>query len=126
LSTPVACLRLSLTSTYSAGALALDRQAQTLSVADGAATLPTAPFNETNLSDARYNKLYAQALRTSDCVTRFEIEQEMMQIDYDEGRYIIPYFPPVIGFSANVHGLVPSKTGLSLNSHNFGQVSIGS
>jgi hypothetical protein len=44
----------------------------------------------------------------------------MQQIEYNEGGYIIPFFPPVIdGFGANVGGLVPSKIGLSLNAYDF-------
>ena len=44
----------------------------------------------------------------------------MQRIDYTERRLIIPFFPPVIdGYGANVHGLVPSKGGLSLNAYDF-------
>ena len=44
----------------------------------------------------------------------------MQRIEYDEGGYIIPFFPPVIdGFGANVGGLVPSRIGLSLNAYDF-------
>ena len=87
------------------------------------ATLPSAPFNETHFSNSRYNSLYAEAQRTLDIPKRYEIEHEMMTIDYDQGGYIIPYFPPVIdGYSSRVNGLVPSKTGLSLNSYNFGEL----
>ena len=44
----------------------------------------------------------------------------MQRIDYNEGGLIIPFFPPVIdGYGANVHGLVPSKGGLSLNAYDF-------
>jgi peptide/nickel transport system substrate-binding protein len=92
-----------------------------------AATLPTAPFNETHFDNARYNMLYSQALRTLDRGARYQIAHEMMQIDYEQGGMIIPYFPPVIdAFAGNVHGFVPSKTGLSLNSYNFSEVWIGS
>ena len=77
------------------------------------ATLPSAPFNETHWDNARYNSLYAQAIATVDPALRTEIAQEMQRIEYDQGGYIIPFFPPVIdGFGANVGGLVPSKIGL--------------
>ena len=47
----------------------------------------------------------------------------MQLIDYTEGGLIIPFFPPVIdGYGANVHGLVPSKGGLSLNAYDFKQL----
>jgi peptide/nickel transport system substrate-binding protein len=84
------------------------------------ATLPTAPFNETHWDNARYNSLYAQAIATTDTSLRTEIAHEMQQIEYDEGGYIIPFFPPVIdGFGTNVGGLVPGKSGLSLNAYDF-------
>jgi peptide/nickel transport system substrate-binding protein len=44
----------------------------------------------------------------------------MQMIDWTEGGYIIPYFPPVIdGHLARVEGIVPNKTGLSLNKYGF-------
>jgi peptide/nickel transport system substrate-binding protein len=84
------------------------------------ATLPTAPFNETHWDNARYNSLYAQAIATTDTSLRTELAQEMQQIEYNEGGYIIPFFPPVIdGYGTNVGGLVPGKSGLSLNAYDF-------
>ena len=84
------------------------------------ATLPTAPFNETHWNNARYNSLYAQAIATTDTSLSTELAHEMQQIEYNEGGYIIPFFPPVIdGFGTNVGGLVPSKIGLSLNAYDF-------
>ena len=84
------------------------------------ATLPSAPFNETHWNNPRYNSLYAQAIATGDDSLRTELAHEMQQIEYDQGGYIIPFFPPVIdGFGANVGGLVPSKIGLSLNAYDF-------
>ena len=87
------------------------------------ATLPTAPFNETHFNNPRYNSLYSQAIATVDQAKRTQLAQEMQQIDYTEGGYIIPFFPPVIdGYGANVNGLLPSKAGLSLNSYDFGRL----
>ena len=84
------------------------------------ATLPSAPFNETHWNNPRYNSLYAQAIATGDDALRTELAHEMQQIEYAEGGYIIPFFPPVIdGFGANVGGLVPSRIGLSLNAYDF-------
>jgi len=84
------------------------------------ATLPTAPFNETHWDNARYNSLYAQAIATTDQSLRTELAHEMQQIEYNEGGYIIPFFPPVVdGFGTNVGGLVPGKSGLSLNAYDF-------
>jgi len=87
------------------------------------ATLPTAPFNETHWHNDRYDSLYNQAIATVDDSLRTELAHEMQQIEYDEGGYIIPFFPPVIdGYGANVGGLVPSKIGLSLNAYDFKNV----
>jgi peptide/nickel transport system substrate-binding protein len=84
------------------------------------ATLPKAPFNETHWDNSRYNSLYAQAIATVDQSLRTELAHEMQQIEYNEGGYIIPFFPPVIdGYGSNVGGLLPSKIGLSLNAYDF-------
>ncbi|HJW76379.1 MAG TPA: ABC transporter substrate-binding protein, partial [Thermoleophilia bacterium] len=84
------------------------------------ATHPNAPFNETHWNDPRYVKLYDEGIGTVDQARRTEICHEMQAIDYEEGGYIIPYFPPVIdGYSPNVQGLLTSKTGISLNSYRF-------
>jgi peptide/nickel transport system substrate-binding protein len=87
------------------------------------ATLPTASFNETHWNNARYDSLYKQAIATTDAALRSELAHEMQQIEYDEGGYIIPFFPPVIdGYAPHVGGLVPSKIGLSLNAYDFKNV----
>ncbi len=86
----------------------------------GQATLPGSPFNETHFDNARYNTLYREAVATLDQAKQADIVHEMQQIDWTEGGYIIPYFPPVIdGHGAKVQGVVPSETGLSLNSYGF-------
>ena len=80
------------------------------------ATLVTSPFNETHFNNPRYNRLYAEGLATLDTGKRTEIAHEMQLIDYNEGGYIIPLFPPVIdGYAPSVHGAVKSKTGISFN-----------
>ncbi|MST34566.1 peptide ABC transporter substrate-binding protein, partial [Acidimicrobiaceae bacterium USS-CC1] len=86
----------------------------------GQATLPTSPFNETHFDNARYNALYQEAVATLDKAKQAEITHEMQHIDWTEGGYIIPYFPPVIdGHAAKVQGVLPGKTGLSLNAYGF-------
>lgn len=87
------------------------------------ATLPNAPFNETHFHDPAYDVLYRQAIATVDAGKRAELARQMQQIDYEDGGYIIPFFPPVIdGYAANVRGLMPSKGGLSLNGYDFSRV----
>lgn len=83
-------------------------------------TLHGAVYNETHFNNARYNSLFSQAAATVDKAKRYEIEHEMMRIDWSEGGYIIPFFVPVIdGYSTKTNGLVPSISGLSLNGYNF-------
>jgi peptide/nickel transport system substrate-binding protein len=87
------------------------------------ATLPTSPFNECHFHDPAYIKLYEQAIATIDTAKRQELAREMQLIDYTDGGYIIPFFPPVIdGYGSNVNGLIPSKGGLSLNAYDFKQL----
>jgi peptide/nickel transport system substrate-binding protein len=87
------------------------------------ATLPNSPYPETHFDDPVYNRLYAEAVSTLDQTRRIELAHEMQVIDYTQGGYILPFFPPVIdGFGPHVHGFVPSKTGLSFNNYNFAEV----
>jgi peptide/nickel transport system substrate-binding protein len=87
------------------------------------ATLSASPFNETHFRNPAYDALYRQAIATVDASKRTELAREMQRMDYDDGGYIIPFFPPVIdGYGTNVHGLIPSKGGLSLNGYNFSRV----
>jgi peptide/nickel transport system substrate-binding protein len=84
------------------------------------ATLPGAPFNETHFNNPKYIKLYNQALATLDVSKRTEIAHEMQMIDYNEGGYIIPFFPAVIdGYAPTVNGIAVSKTGASFNNWDF-------
>jgi peptide/nickel transport system substrate-binding protein len=92
----------------------------------GYETVKTAPYNEPHFDDPRYNLLYAEAMATVDVKKRYEIEHEMMRIDYDQGGLIIPFFVPIIdGVGAHVYGVVPAKTGVSLNSFSFKEMWIG-
>jgi hypothetical protein len=59
-------------------------------------------------------------LATLDVTKWTEISHEMQMIDYNEGGYIIPFFPAVIdGYASNVNGIVESKTGASFNNWDF-------
>jgi peptide/nickel transport system substrate-binding protein len=87
------------------------------------ATLPGAPFNETHFADPKYISLYDQAQATLDVNMRTEIAHEMQMIDYNQGGYIIPFFPAVIdGYAPNVNGILQSKTGSSFNNWDFEHV----
>jgi peptide/nickel transport system substrate-binding protein len=79
-----------------------------------ALTGKTAPFNATFQNDPEYNSLYNQAISTTDPTKQKSIAQQMMQIEYERGGYMIPYFFPTIDASTNkVQGIEPSETGLS-------------
>ena len=83
-------------------------------------TLGGAPLTEDHFDNPTYNRLWAEANATLDRSKRYELEQEMMKIDYDEGGLIIPNFTPVIdGYSPKVHGFVENASGLSFNGYNF-------
>jgi peptide/nickel transport system substrate-binding protein len=84
------------------------------------ATLPASPFNECHFDNPKYISLYNQALATLDVSKRNEIAAEMQMIDYNEGGYIIPFFPAVIdGYTPKVNGILQSKTGSSFNNWDF-------
>jgi peptide/nickel transport system substrate-binding protein len=87
-------------------------------------TGPNASLNETHFSNSRYNALFKEAVATVDENKQTEIAHEMQMIDYNEGGYIIPFFPPVIdGYASKVHGLAPTKTtGLSFNNFDLKSV----
>ncbi len=84
------------------------------------ASLPTSPFNETHYDDTAFNDLYSSALASTDESRRRSLAEDMQQITYATDSYIIPYFPAVIdAYATHVHGLVPSKTGVPLNTFGF-------
>lgn len=86
----------------------------------GLGMLPGSPYNETHFHDPRYIALYNKGLATVDDAARYEIAHEMQMIDYDDGGYIIPYFPGVIdAASSKVSGVVPTKTGIPLSNFGF-------
>lgn len=76
--------------------------------------ISTAPFNETHFHNAKYDQLYAQALRTPSLAARTSIIHDMMRIDYNEGGYIVPYFLPAVNaYGPNLHGGMPDATGVT-------------
>jgi peptide/nickel transport system substrate-binding protein len=87
-------------------------------------TGPSASIDETHFSNPRYNTLFNQAVATVDEAKQTEIAHEMQVIDYNEGGYIIPFFPPIIdGYASTIHGLVPTiTTGVSFNNYDFRSV----
>jgi peptide/nickel transport system substrate-binding protein len=83
-------------------------------------TGPHAQYDESHFSNPKYNSLFKQAVGTTDKSKQTELVHEMQKIDYEEGAYIIPNFPPIIdGYASNVNGLVPSKNGISFNNYDL-------
>ena len=79
------------------------------------AFLPTSPYNETHFNESRYNALYKQACATTKQSALTALEQQMMEIDYTRGGYIIPYFPPVFdAHTPSLQGVQPAVTGAAL------------
>jgi peptide/nickel transport system substrate-binding protein len=86
----------------------------------GQETLPKAQFNETHFDNPTYNRLYSEAISTTDSSRQTELAHEMQRIDYNEGGLIVPYFSPVVdAHSTSLHGVVPSKTGFPLSDWEF-------
>jgi peptide/nickel transport system substrate-binding protein len=89
-------------------------------------SLPNSPYNETHWppksgTGSNFESLYNQALAATDPAKRIQIEQEMQQIEYNIGGYIIPFFGGLIdGYAADVKGLKPSKGTLNLDSFGHG------
>jgi peptide/nickel transport system substrate-binding protein len=82
------------------------------------ATLPTATYNETHFSNAKYNKLYNQALGTVDLQKRCALIKQMQRIEYDTGGLIIPWFKnQVSAYSAKIGGLKVDVGTLDLNKY---------
>ncbi|WP_181365043.1 ABC transporter substrate-binding protein [Arthrobacter sp. HMWF013] len=81
-------------------------------------------YNETHWppregAGSNFADLYSQALAETNTEKRIEIEGQMQKAEYEQGGYIIPFFPDKIdGHAANVQGFSPSK--LEYNLGNFG------
>ena len=87
------------------------------------ATGPHAQYNETHFKNANYNKLFGQALATTDPAKQASIVHDMMKIDYDEGGNIIPAFVPSIDcFGGTVNGVLESVGGIPFNEYDFKSV----
>ena len=85
-----------------------------------AGSIPTSPYNETHAADRKFLTLYREALRTINRKKRYEIEHEMMKLEYDHGGYIIWGFSNFLdGYNTKLRGLVPGWKGV-MQLNNFG------
>jgi peptide/nickel transport system substrate-binding protein len=82
------------------------------------ATLKNATYNETHFNNARYERLYRQALGTVDVKKRYALMKQMQRIDYDQGGLIIPWFKSqVSAHSSKIGGLKVDRGTLDLNKY---------
>jgi peptide/nickel transport system substrate-binding protein len=80
----------------------------------------SSPFNETHQNSSRYNSLYRQANTTSSLSTRKEILNEMQQMDFEQGAYIIPTFMDTLdAYTDKIAGYSHDKVGESLSGWDF-------
>ena len=78
-----------------------------------------APFDEIHQTNAHWQTLYNQAIKTVNATQRGDIIKELLRFDYDQGGYLIPvYFPSIEGMSAQVYGDTDNLTGLPINGSN--------
>jgi peptide/nickel transport system substrate-binding protein len=84
--------------------------------------LPTAPYNDTHWSNAKWDALVSEALATVDEQKAKELIGEAQKIEWNEGGYINWGWANVFdAYTEHVHGLVPDKSGFSLTSFSFRQ-----
>ena len=86
-------------------------------------TSAAAPFNEThwppkNAQGARFTKLIAQATAELNPQKHNELLKEAMQIKYEIGGYIIPYFSNQIdAYTGKMGGFVEAASGFPLGNY---------
>jgi peptide/nickel transport system substrate-binding protein len=91
-----------------------------------ASTLPTAPFNETHWDHPEFNALVKKATGTVDPQERNALIAQAMEIEYNEGGYIIwGHANQADAYQQYVAGLVPNRTGLALSGFEFRRVWLG-
>src|SRR5919204_642070 len=89
-------------------------------------SLPTAPYNETHWNNAKFNKLYREALSTVNRKKRREIEHAMQKMEWTSGGYIVWGFSTLLdGYATKVKGFRRGDRGiLPLNAFGHGYRSI--
>jgi len=85
-------------------------------------SLPTAPYNETHWNNAKFNKLYREALSTVNRKKRREIEHAMQKMEWTSGGYIVWGFSTLLdGYATKVKGFKRGDRGiLPLNAFGHG------
>lgn len=87
--------------------------------------LPNAPYNQTHWNDPRWIKMYGEATAELNEEKRCDIVHQMQQLHWDEGGEIIWGFANQLdGYSTNVTGFEPAKSGIPLMSYGFKHVKL--
>jgi peptide/nickel transport system substrate-binding protein len=82
--------------------------------------LPTSSYPETHFNNAKFTKLYYQALAAPTLSQRREIAGEMQKIEHEEGGYISPVFRDIVDAStANVHGIREGVVSNNFNNYDL-------
>jgi len=85
-------------------------------VADG----PQSKFNETHWNNPRFSQLYYAALKETDAAKRIPYEHGMMELQYEQGGYIIWGFVNTLdAHSTRLHGLIPTRWGQDFSDSEF-------
>jgi peptide/nickel transport system substrate-binding protein len=71
-------------------------------------SLPNSPFNETHWDNPQFKKLIAQARAEVNTAKRYDLIHQAQTIEYNEGGYIIAFFPNfTAGASSKIGGIPP-------------------
>jgi peptide/nickel transport system substrate-binding protein len=82
--------------------------------------LPNSSYPETHFNNARFTKLYYEALAAPTLSLRREIAGEMQKIEYEQGGYIVPVFRDIIDASAaTVHGIQEGYVSNNFNNYDL-------
>jgi len=83
----------------------------------GRGSQPTAPWNETHWKNDQWLALVKEATRTADDTKRNDLVAQAMQIEYEQGGYLIWSFNDQIdAYSTKLGGVIPDKFGAPLSS----------
>jgi len=88
-------------------------------VESGQGVTKGAPYNEIQQTNAKWQGLYDEALKTVDTAARGELVKQLMTFDHNQGGYIIPVnFPTIEGMSSKVNGVRQDLSGFPMNGSN--------
>ena len=71
-------------------------------------SLPNSPFNETHWDNPQFKSLIAQARAEVDSAKRTDLVHQAQMIEYNEGGYIIAFFPNFTAAATSKVGGIPA------------------